>query len=161
MALFIVAKLSAGPREIADWDAQDCRRIINLELHLSPVANKLQKAMSRNGNVDVTSLSMFHVLPEVLKSARGSFATINKDSHGLRAGQRVHLIYASLERANLLLLDLRNWLRVMMISQIPNLDLWWTTSEISCYSDAGKPSIGLRLGRKLAWCECARHYRHE
>ncbi|KAK4554978.1 hypothetical protein LTR86_007744 [Recurvomyces mirabilis] len=91
MAFFVLYKLSAGPCEFPKWNVQLCRSVIDLELYLTAIADKLRRAMPIHDSLVASSMSMHRVLPNILESARHSFIAIKNDSRGLQSGHRVHL----------------------------------------------------------------------
>lgn len=71
IAFFILYKLSAGSRDIPQWDFQWCRSVIDLEAYLTMVARRIRSTRS---SLDYEPRDeLYFVLPLILESARDSY----------------------------------------------------------------------------------------
>lgn len=90
-AFFILYKLSAGHKDILDWNPRLCREIIDLEAYLRTVARLLRGAGSSAETVQTPRDEMYFVLPEILESAKHSYV-LTRDAPSLVGPcHRVHI----------------------------------------------------------------------
>ena len=87
---FILYKLSAGARELPDWDVRFCRRLIDMEAYLNIVSQRVRYATLHSGAPDSTSTALFHMLPDILDSVNQTYADVKDDPMHPGLGARPH-----------------------------------------------------------------------
>ncbi len=74
MAFFVLYKLSVGLPDVSDWDPQLTRQTVDLEVYLSFAIECLRASRAEEAVPDIAASGMFAVMPEILESARTSYA---------------------------------------------------------------------------------------
>lgn len=91
ISFFILYKLSAGSRDIPDWDVQKCRNIIDMEHYLTTLARLLRGIRSPMDTESSTRDEVYFVLPEIIESARDSYILTRDVPELIGPGHRVHI----------------------------------------------------------------------
>jgi hypothetical protein len=91
VAVFVLYKLAAGPREISDWDVRMCRSSIDLAKYLDVVADRISHSHQNFGPGTNANEGLYFVFPAVLRSARSSFILVRDSPHLVKPGDRVHM----------------------------------------------------------------------
>ncbi|KAK3717731.1 hypothetical protein LTR37_005502 [Vermiconidia calcicola] len=92
VALFVLYKLSVGPKELPGWEVSICRSTIDLEAYLSDVVGRLQHGNQPEDPPDVASGGLYHLLPAILESAKASFVAARDTPHLVTPGLECILI---------------------------------------------------------------------
>lgn len=90
IAFFILYKLSAGSRDVPDWNTQLCRNTIDLETSLTTVARRLRGTRSFLESSQPQRDELYFVLPLILETARDSYVLARDAPDLVGPGHRVH-----------------------------------------------------------------------
>ena len=91
IAFFILYKLSAGPRDMPEWDVKLCRSRIHLEAYLTAVACRIRETAPTLACCPSPRDELYFVLPLVLESARDSYVLARDHPILLTPDHRVHV----------------------------------------------------------------------
>lgn len=91
IGFFILYKLSAGIREIPEWDVQLCRRRVHLEGYLIAAASRIRETAPAVLSCSSPRDELYFVLPLVLESARDSYVLVRDHPILLDPDHRVHV----------------------------------------------------------------------
>ncbi len=91
VAPFVLYKLSVGFAEVPEWNAHTARETIDLERYLCVLGDRLRSTMAeRMPSGDAPGEDLFHMLPSILESAKGSFVAARDHPARFRDGVQAH-----------------------------------------------------------------------
>lgn len=99
ISFFILYKLSAGSKDISNWNTNLCRNIIDLEAYLTNVARRVRSTRSSLDFAQAQRDELYYVLPLVLETARDSFVLVRDAPALVGPGHKVHVDLSRSRRA--------------------------------------------------------------